>query len=148
MSLVSHAVLFLALSWLYLLFEVQQGLPVGLQHGVQPRAESPQVNPMKPGLAGLAAVMLLHSRDVLLNNETVSKTQSKRKKIIAYKYFRTHLWMNMSRVLFYKLCKAYIIWAQFTESVEDTGLTGVKEGQVLGHLKVTWKTSYVCLRNA
>lgn len=45
--------------------------------------------------------------------------------------------MNMSRVLFYKLCKAYIIWAQFTESVEDTGLTGVKEGQVLGHLKVT-----------
>lgn len=45
--------------------------------------------------------------------------------------------MNMSRVLFYKLCEAYIIWAQFTESVEDTGLTGVKEGQVLGHLKVT-----------
>jgi len=42
--------------------------------------------------------------------------------------------MNMAGVLLYELCKTYVIRAQFAQSVEDTGLTGVKEGQVLGHL--------------
>lgn len=44
--------------------------------------------------------------------------------------------MHMARVLFYELCKANIIWAQFWEPVEDTGLTGVEEGKVLWHLWV------------
>lgn len=48
----------------------------------------------------------------------------------------THLLMHMACVLFYELCKAHVIWAQFREPVEDTGLTGVKEGKVLGHLWV------------
>lgn len=42
-----------------LLFQVQQGLSVRLQHGVQTCAESPQVNPMKSRLVGLVCVMLL-----------------------------------------------------------------------------------------
>lgn len=42
--------------------------------------------------------------------------------------------MHMASVLLYELCKAYVIGAQFTEPVEDIGLTGVKKGQVLGHL--------------
>lgn len=46
----------------------------------------------------------------------------------------TYLLVHVTSVLFYELCKAYVIRAQFTESVEDTGLTGVKEGEVLGHL--------------
>ena len=44
--------------------------------------------------------------------------------------------MHMARVLFYELCKANVIWAQFREPVEDTGLTGVEEGKVLWHLRV------------
>lgn len=44
--------------------------------------------------------------------------------------------MHMAGVLFYEFCEANVIWAQFREPVEDTGLTGVKEGQVLGHLWV------------
>lgn len=48
----------------------------------------------------------------------------------------THLLMNMAGVLFYELCKANVIRAQFREPAEDTGLTGVKEWKVLGHLWV------------
>lgn len=44
--------------------------------------------------------------------------------------------MHMARVLFYELCKANVIWAQFREPVEDTGLTGMEEGKVLWHLWV------------
>lgn len=50
--------------------------------------------------------------------------------------------MHMASVLLCELCKADVIWPQFTEAVEDTGLTGMKEGQVLGHLWV--KASGVC----
>ena len=48
----------------YLLLEVQQGLSVRLQDGVQPRAESPQVNAMKSRLVGLVRVMFL-KKDML-----------------------------------------------------------------------------------
>lgn len=48
----------------------------------------------------------------------------------------TYLLMHMAGVLFYEFCKACVVWAQFTDAVEDTGLTGMKEGQVLGHLWV------------
>lgn len=50
-----------------------------------------------------------------------------------------YLLMNMAGVLLYKLCEAYVIWAQFAQPVQDTGLTGVKERQVLGHLWVKLK---------
>ena len=46
----------------------------------------------------------------------------------------THLLMHVASVLFYELCEAYVVGAQFTETVEDVGLAWVKEGQVLGHL--------------
>ena len=42
-----------------LLLKVQQGLSIRLQHGVQAGAESPQVYPMKSGLARLVGVVLL-----------------------------------------------------------------------------------------
>lgn len=45
-----------------------------------------------------------------------------------------HLLVHMFHVLFYELFKADVVGAQFTDPVEDTGLTGVKEGKVLGHL--------------
>jgi len=37
-------------------------------------------------------------------------------------------------VLLYELCEADVVCAQFRKPVEDTGLTGMEEGQVLGHL--------------
>lgn len=46
----------------------------------------------------------------------------------------THLLVHMAGVLFYELGKAYVIWAQFGEPVQDAGLTGVKKRQVLGNL--------------
>lgn len=52
---------------------------------------------------------------------------------------QAHLLMDVARVLLYKLGEAGVIWAQFAQPVEDAGLTGVKERQVLGHLWVTWK---------
>jgi hypothetical protein len=45
----------------YLLFEVQESLSIRLQHGVQSRAESPQVNPIESGLVCLNGVVLLQS---------------------------------------------------------------------------------------
>lgn len=42
--------------------------------------------------------------------------------------------MNVAGVLLYELSEANVIWAQFAQPVQDTGLTGVKEGKVLGHL--------------
>lgn len=50
--------------------------------------------------------------------------------------------MHMACVLFYELCEANVIGAQFTDAVEDTGLTGVKEGQVLGHLCFACKNNH------
>lgn len=62
-----------------------------------------------------------------------------------------YLLMNVARVLLYKLCEADVIRAQFTLPAEDAALTGVKKGQVLGHLgmelqlKNTFSTTYVWL---
>lgn len=42
--------------------------------------------------------------------------------------------MHVFCVLFYELSKADVIGAEFADPVEDADLTGVNEGQVLGHL--------------
>ena len=42
--------------------------------------------------------------------------------------------MYMVSVLFDELFKSYTISAQCTEAVEDSGLTGMEEGQVLRNL--------------
>lgn len=41
----------------------------------------------------------------------------------------------MFRVLFYELFKADVVGTKFADPVENTALTGVKEGKVLGHLQ-------------
>lgn len=38
-------------------------------------------------------------------------------------------------MLLYELCEANVIGSQFAEAVQDTGLTGMEKGQVLGDLQ-------------
>jgi hypothetical protein len=46
----------------------------------------------------------------------------------------SHLLVHMSSVLLYELCESDVVRSQFAEAIQDTCLTGVKEGDVLGHL--------------
>lgn len=47
----------------------------------------------------------------------------------------SHLLVDMSGVLLYEFSEADVIRAQFGEAVQDTRLTWVEEGDVLGHLE-------------
>lgn len=49
----------------------------------------------------------------------------------------------MLRMLLYELFEADVVGAQFAYPIENTAFTGVKEGEVLGHLRQRSTTAII-----